>query len=115
MRERTRIKELTKIDLEGLKDRIISLPIDVANYWKITAVGDSVYYMKMEDMNQAASLMLFDLVQREIDLGKIDGYEISADQKRIIVTNDSSYVLLDLPKAPFKIDKRLNLSDIYDR
>ncbi len=106
-------EETTKIDLDGIKDRIIGLPIEVANYWHIVPVGDSVYYMKMADKDKAPSLKLYDLAERkETDLGEIQGYEISADGKKMLVLKDKSFGIIDLPKAPVKIETKLDLSNM---
>jgi len=106
-------EEPTKIDLDGIKDRIIGLPIEVANYSHIVAIGDSVYYMKMGDKDKAPSLKLYDLAERkETDLGEIQGYEISADGKKMLVLKDKSFGIIDLPKAPVKIETKLDLSNM---
>lgn len=100
-----------KVDTLGLKSRIISLPIEVANYWHITSVGDKIYYMKRKRGERKASLKMYDLKkQKETDLGHINGYEVSADNKKMLVSQDKSYAIIDLPKAPIKIKEKLNLS-----
>ncbi|MFQ6082783.1 MAG: S41 family peptidase [Candidatus Aminicenantia bacterium] len=99
------------IDPIGLKDRIISLPIEVAYYWHITSVGDKIYYMKKKGWEKKASLMIYDLnEQKETNLGNINGYEISADQKKMLISKDKSYAIIDLPTVPVKIKDKLDLS-----
>src|SRR5262249_5484857 len=34
-----------KVDTDGLKDRILSLPIQAANYGNLSSVGSTVYYL----------------------------------------------------------------------
>jgi len=102
-----------KVDSEGLKNRIVALPIDVANYWHITSVGDTVYYQKMGDQDKGPSLKMYDFAElKETDLGEVNGYEISADQKKMIVGKSGTYAIIDLPKAPIKIDTKLDLSGL---
>ncbi|MDH4197086.1 MAG: PDZ domain-containing protein [Candidatus Aminicenantes bacterium] len=102
-----------KVDPDGLKDRILSLPVEVANYRGITSVGDKVYYMKRGDRDRAASLNSFSLKDRkETDLGTVNGYEISADQKKMLVLKDGAYAIIDLPQAPVKVEKKLDLADM---
>ena len=43
-----------KVDLDGIKDRVLSLPVSPGNYFGITAVDDKVYYTSMS--NQAEEL-----------------------------------------------------------
>jgi len=106
-------KELSgvKVDPEGLMDRTIALPVETANYGGINAVGDSVYYGRQKDLEREASLMLFDLAElKEKDLGKIRGYEISADKKKMLVAKDGAYGIIDLPKGPVSLETKLDLS-----
>ncbi len=100
-----------KVDLDGLADRIVALPIETANYGRIHATGDSVYYIRVKDFERQPSLMLYSLADlKETDLGKIGDYEVSADGKKMLVQEDRAYGIIDLPKAPVKLDARLDLS-----
>jgi tricorn protease len=109
-------KEVTvKVDPDGLKSRIIGLPIEVANYWAITSVGNSIYYLSRGDRDRQTSLKLYDLGERkEKDLGNIDGFEISADQKKMLVSRKQDYAIIDLPKGPVKIEEKLDLSNMEE-
>jgi tricorn protease len=102
---------VVKVDLDGLADRIVALPVETANYGHIYATGDSVYYIRVKDLEQQASLMLYNLAElKETDLGKIGDYEVSADGKKMLVNVDRAYGIVDLPKAPVKLETRLDLS-----
>jgi tricorn protease len=102
-----------RVDPEGLASRLIALPIDVANYGGIVSVGDSIYYQKRGDLDRQRSLKMYDLTEKkESDLGAVDGYEISADQKKMLVAKDGSYAIIDLPKSPVKIEEKLDLSQM---
>ena len=100
-----------KVDPDGLKGRIIALPIETANYGDITAVGNAVYYLRVKDMENQPSLMLYDLGElKEKDLGKIGRYGVSADGKKMLVVKDRAFAIIDLPKGPITIESRLDLS-----
>jgi len=114
--EKEKKEKAVKVDPDGLKDRIVSLPIEVANYSQLTSVGDALYYMKREARDRKASLKMYELnKQKETDLGNINGYEISHDQKKMLVSKDKSYAIIDLPTAPIKISEKLNLSQMEVR
>ncbi len=96
-----------KVDIEGLKGRIVALPIETANYGGISAIGGSVYYFRLKDGEREPSLMLYDLGElKEKDLGKIGGYEISADKKKMLVAKDRAFGIIDLPKGPVSLEIR---------
>ena len=104
---------ILKVDPDGLTSRLIGLPIDVANYGQIVSVGDSIYYQKRMDRDRQSSLKMYDLAEKkETDLGTIDGYEISADQKKMLVAKDDAYAIIDLPKSAIKIEEKLDLSQM---
>ncbi len=45
-------------------------------------------------------LLLFELdKQKETELGDVNGYEVSADMKKMIVGADGAYSIIDLPTA----------------
>lgn len=102
-----------KVDTDGLADRILALPIETANYGQISGVGDSVYYLKAKNLERQPSLMLYDLAElKEKDLGKIGGYEISADGKKMLVAKDKAFAIVDLPKGPVTVETKLDLKNM---
>ncbi|MBN2206218.1 MAG: PD40 domain-containing protein [Candidatus Aminicenantes bacterium] len=102
-----------KVDADGIKGRIIALPIEVAGYGQVSAVGDTVYYLKRGDRDTAASLKMYSLTDlKETDLGAVDGYEISTDLKKMLVAKDRSYAIIDLAKTPVKLDEKLDLGGL---
>jgi tricorn protease len=104
---------ILKVDPEGLASRLIGLPIDVANYGQIVSVGDFIYYQKRGDRDRQTSLKMYDLAEKkETDLGSVDGFEISADQKKMLVAKEDAFAIIDLPKSPGKMEEKLDLSQM---
>ena len=102
---------MVKVDTSGLKDRIVVLPIDAARYWGINAVNESVYYIN--DSNHKSSLMMFDLKEKkESKIVDCKGYDISADNKKMMVAKGSSYYVIDLPKSSPELKESVDLSNM---
>jgi tricorn protease len=100
-----------KVDLDGLMDRIVALPIETANYGQIYASGNSVYYGRFKPFAGPPTLMLYDLGElKEKDLGAVQGYEVSADGKKMLVGKDGAYGIIDLPKGPINLESKLDLA-----
>ncbi len=100
-----------KIDLDGIMDRIAVLPVNASNFFHITGINDGVYYQRRGSKDDKALLMLYDLKEKkENELGGINGYEISADGKKMLVSQNQQYAIIDLPKGKIDIKDRLNLS-----
>jgi len=94
---------IVKIDLDGIISRIVALPIDASSYYNVSAVGDNVYYIKGGRGGRPA-LMMYNLKdQKESSLGDVNGYEISADNKKMLVMERGKYGVIDLPRGG-KID-----------
>ena len=103
--------EPVKVDLDGIKERIAVLPIAVSSYRRLSSVNDQVYYVRRGGKGDKAQLCLYDLKeQKETELGQIDGYEISADQKKMLVASGRKYAILDLPKGKIEMKDTLDLS-----
>lgn len=104
-------KQTLRIDLDGIKGRIMRLPVEVARYGNLTSVKDTLYYLKMGDKDRKQSFKMYDLkAQKETDLGTIGGYEVSFDQKKMLVSQNKSYAIIDLPKGTIKLSEKLDLS-----
>lgn len=102
-----------KVDPEGIKERIVGLPIEVANYWNLSSIGEKLYYMKRGDRDQRGVLKFYDLKkQEEKELGSINSFVISKDGKKMLVSQERTFAIIDLPTAPIKIDEKLDLSNM---
>ena len=49
--------------------------------------------------------------KKEKELGNINGFEISADQKKMLVSFHNEYAILDLPMQKVDMKDKLDLSD----
>lgn len=99
------------VDPDGLKDRIAALPIQAASYRNIQSVGNNLYYIRKSTKEEKSQLLMYDLVElKETNLGEADGYEISADQKKMLVAKEKAYYIIDVPKAKIDLKDKLDLS-----
>ncbi|MFA6467472.1 MAG: S41 family peptidase [Bacteroidota bacterium] len=104
---------VVKVDVDGLVQRIASLPVSAANYRNLNVIGDKVYYQRQGSKDGKAKLFLYELdKQKETELGDVNGYEISTDMKKMLVGMDGSYSIIDLPSGKIDPKEKLNLSDM---
>lgn len=102
-----------KVDLDGLQQRIAGLPVSAAGYTNLTSVGSKLYYSRNGSKDEKTKLLLYDLdKQKETELGEFNGFEISADGKKMLVGGSGSYYLIDLPTSKIEAKDRLDLSDV---
>ncbi|HMP17104.1 MAG TPA: protease, partial [Gemmatales bacterium] len=87
-----------KVDLEGIEERTLGLNVAPSNYGNLQSVGSAVYYLR------GGQLYVYDLAApspKEVSLGQMNGYEISADGKKMLISRGPGlYSIIDLPKGP---------------
>ncbi len=106
-------KVVVKVDVEGLQQRVTALPIAAANYRNLQSVGEKLYSIRTSRKQEKPMLVLYDLdKQKETELGEFNGFEISADGKKMIVGSEGSYSIIDLPTSKIEAKEKLNLSDM---
>ncbi|MEO6133419.1 MAG: PDZ domain-containing protein, partial [Saprospiraceae bacterium] len=103
----------TMIDLDGIQDRIVALPVDAGNYYHISVTGDLVYYMNSSSHAPESKLKIFDLKEEEeTEIGAFDNFIVSANQKKMLLVKNREYAVVDTPKDKTSMDKKVNLSDM---
>ena len=111
--EKEKKEIIVKIDFDGILTRIAGLPIQVANYYNLGSSEDALYYLRRGSKDEKPLFFFYDLKeQKENELGQFNGYEISADQKKMLVGVENKYALIDLPKSKIELKESLNLSAI---
>lgn len=102
-----------KIDIAGLGDRVVVLPINPSNYFGLAALKDKIYYLRRGMGDKKTILFMYDLQkQKENHLGEISGYRISDDHKKMLVIKDRKFAIIDLPAANITIKETLNLDGL---
>ena len=114
---------VVKVDLDGLKDRLIGLPVEASNYPQVSMVGDKVYYRRTYGGNTvgqppSSTLFLYSLKdQKETELGAYNTFQLTADNKKMLVgrTRDRDYAIVDLPTAKIDPKDKLNFGTLEMR
>ncbi len=102
-----------KIDLDGISNRLVALPVEAAQYFNIQSAEGNIYYLHSKSGEQGSTLSVFKFKDKEeVALGAYDNFQISADKKKMVVAKGHSYSIIDLPMGKIQADKNLNLSDM---
>jgi tricorn protease len=102
-----------RIDIDGIQSRIVKLPIAPSNYFNLNVVENKLYYQRRGKNDEKTTLCYYDFDKREEkNLGSVDGYEISANKKKMIVAQNETYAIIDIPSSEVKISDKLNLSGL---
>jgi tricorn protease len=104
---------VVKVDLDGIQSRIAGLPITASSYRNVQSVGEKIYYVRNGTKDEKSKLFLYDFEkQKETELGEVNGFEISADGKKMLISQEGAYAIIDLPTAKIDAKEKLNLSDM---
>ncbi|MDB6095125.1 MAG: protease [Verrucomicrobia bacterium] len=124
---------VVKVDVDGLADRLISLPIAPSNYGPICMVGEKVYYRRAPGgpqtgggggegfgagTNSRAMVAVYDLkARKETELGNFDNFTVTANGKKMLVRQGRDYSLVDLPSARLELkpESKVDLSGLEVR
>ncbi|GGZ72203.1 S41 family peptidase [Streptomyces echinoruber] len=93
----------TRIDLEGLADRIVPFPVEAARYSGLRAAKDGVLWLRHpvrgvlgasratpDDPDPGSELQRYDLAQRRVEhlADDVDHFEVGGDGKRVLLWTD---------------------------
>lgn len=103
-----------RIDVEGIDQRIVALPLPEKNYANLMAVEGKLFFLQREPGGGPAALMVYDIVKRKAEtfLPTVNGYTISADGKKMLYNNANSFFIVGTATKPNGTDGKLNLSDL---
>jgi len=105
-----------RIDLEGLEFRILDLPIPPADLATLQAgTAGQLYYLKTVD--QKTSLNRYDLTARknETILPEVNDYVVSADGKKLLYRNGTSWSIVPTTKPVQPSEGRIAADNIEVR
>lgn len=101
-----------EIDIEGVTQRIGAVPVKASQYWNIQPVQNGVYYMEKAYNDKKQELKFFSLdKKKENSLGNINGYQLSYDQKKMLVRKKGrNYYVIKTPQKKLQLKEKVPLS-----
>ena len=95
------------IDLEGLQQRLLEVPVPAGNYSDLSTDGKRLYYLTVDntaDRKRTLKTMAIDNKRGtapEVFLDDVASYELSLDRKKVMVKKGADYYVVDAAaKAP---------------
>ena len=114
-KDESKIKEI-KIDFDGFEERVVILPPAAGNFANLQAVTGKVIFHRMPNNGSADNkkpVGYFDLDKREEKtiVDDADAFQISADEKKILLSKQNSFSVVDVAPDQ-KLDKKLPTSQM---
>ncbi len=106
----------TVVDVDGLRDRLLTLPITPGRYRNLASVGKQLFYIRAGSKDEKPRLFAYKFKElKEVDLGQVDGFTVSFDHKKMMLQQGKSWAIVDLPNAPVEVKEKLDQSFIEVR
>jgi len=105
--------EVMVVDINGISERIISLPVKPGSYYNVHGVDDKIYYMNRSSGDKDIRTKIYDLKKKkETELGKNLNFSISPNKKKMLVTQGGKYAVISLPQAKVSLKETVDLSNM---
>jgi len=111
-----------QVDFEGLNERIVALPVPTGNYSSLQVGGEGqVYYLESPPdpgpFSRETKLHLFTLKTRkdEVLMTGINGYRLSADNKKLLYVSRNTWGIVDAGKKAKAGDGKLAIESVQVR
>lgn len=111
--DKTKESDNIQIDFDGIVNRIIGLPVEAGYYWSLNIIDNSVYYCMGKSSQEKSKLKVYDLdKKKETELGEYGSYLITANHKKMVLSTNGKYAIIDLPKGKISAKDFVDLSNM---
>jgi tricorn protease len=102
-----------KIDLEGIKDRIISLPVQPANYNNLESAGDKLFYNMNSRLSGSSSAKFYDLKEKkEVEAGQGISLSLVPSKKKMLIRQGGKYGIIPVPTGKVELKETISTDNM---
>ncbi len=100
------------VDIEGIQDRVISLPVRASNYFNVVGIKDKLYYMERSSASRGGTqTKMFDLKKKkETELAGGIQYVFSSSGKKMLVRQNGKWGVINTPSGKIMLDESIDQS-----
>ena len=96
-----------KVDIEGIADRIVRIPLGTGRYHSLASDGKTLYY------NGNGGVHAYDLAkQKDENIAPNANMRVMPGLKKVIINQGGKVYVTDLPKGKANLSKPVNLNDM---
>lgn len=102
-----------KIDLDGIMDRIISLPVQSANYRNLEPAGDKLFYNIDSRLTTTSAARYFDLKEKkETEVGQGIFLSLVPSGKKMLIRQGGKYGIIPIPSGKVDLKETINTDNM---
>ncbi|WP_299211028.1 S41 family peptidase [uncultured Aquimarina sp.] len=109
-------KKLLQIDIDGIQNRIIDIPIKAGNYSELNSgQANKILYISSNPLDRSipSSLHEYDLKERkDTKVMELDNYAISSNGKKMLYQKNNKWIITEIAKKPKDGKGTLKVSEI---
>ena len=111
-KKKEKIGKEIHIDIEGIENRAVGVPMDPGNHYGLRAAEGKIFYLSFPNWTLTGgspepkgTLHLFDMEKRkdQILLSPVDGYDLSADGEKIIYKSKKQFGITEAKPGSAKV------------
>ncbi|PLX16325.1 MAG: protease [Salinivirgaceae bacterium] len=101
------------VDTDNLSDRVIGLPLSSGYYWNLVPVDGKLYYSTMKNGDKQSATKVYDFSKKkESEIAEGIGFTLSADGKKVLVSQRGSYFVENVPAGKLKPSNKVNTGEM---
>jgi tricorn protease len=110
-----------RVDVDGMMERAVALPIDPANIAQMDVRGQRIFYLTQPIgliegnlKGEKSALHFYDLKERKdkVVTEDVDSYSLSLDGEKVLIKHDKDYTVLDTKADATKDDDEVKKLDL---
>ena len=103
-----------KIDLTGIRERVVSLPVQPANYGNLIPAGDKIFYNMNSQKGGASGTKYFDLKdKKEVEVGQGLSLTLVPSGKKMLVRQAGKYGIIPIPSGKVELKETINTDNMH--
>jgi tricorn protease len=99
-----------KIDLDGIRTRLIEVPVPPGNYSHLSLNDTTLFWLSTPAGEKKATLSAVKIARDEVEVKKVTDevkdYELSADGEKVLIQKEDDLYIIDAEADTAKLDKK---------
>ena len=103
-----------KIDLQGIRERVVSLPVQPANYYNLISVGDKLFYNMNSEKGGTSGTKYFDLKEKkEVEVGQGISLALVPNGKKMLARQAGKFGIIPIPTGKVDLKETINTDNMH--
>ena len=103
-----------KVDIAGIRERVVSLPVQPANYGNLISVGDKIFYNMNSQQGGASGTKYYDLKEKkEVEVGQGLSLTLVPSGKKMLASQAGKYGIIPVPTGKADLKETISTDNMH--